>query len=85
MAEGRRDGDKVRQYCTNFRCLFRRTCFKAVPPEEGEEVALFHSPLDDINCPFYETMLSKYDLTDHTQEYLDRHYKKYCVRKKRVV
>ena len=86
MAESRIGGNpKIRPFCTNYRCLFRKSCFKALEPIEGEKVACFHSPNDDINCPDYDTMLSKYDLTDHTQEYLERKYKKYGLRKKNNV
>ncbi len=85
MAEGCGGGVKVRRFCTNYRCLFRKTCRKAQEPQEGERVTPFHSPQGDIYCQEYDTMLTEYDLTDHTQEYLERSYKKYCVCKKDVV
>lgn len=80
MAESRSGGNKVRLFCMNRRCLFRKTCWKAQKPLEDEKVELFHSLSDDIYCPDYDTMLTKYDLTDHTQEYLERKYKKYGLR-----
>lgn len=80
MAESCGGGNKVRAYCTNRRCLFRKTCLKAQKPLEDEEFYLFHSPSDDIDCPDYDTILTKYELTDHTQEYLERKYKKYGLR-----
>lgn len=86
MGQACGDGSKeVRQYCTNFRCLFRKTCQKAQEPLEGEQVVLFRSMQDDIDCPDYDTMLTKYELTDHTNEYLERRYKKYGIVKKRVI
>ena len=75
----------MRRYCKNFRCLFRETCWLARPPIEGEKVVPFVSPKDDIYCEDYETLLSKADLTDHIQQYIDKHEKKYGIRKKRVV
>ena len=75
----------MRRYCKNYRCLFRKTCFLAVPPIEGEKVREFVSESDDIYCEKYDTMLSKHDLTDHIQQYLDRKYKKYGIGKKRMV
>lgn len=85
MAESGGGGIKIRPFCTNTRCLFRRTCKEAQPLLEDEIPVPFYSRLDDIYCPDYESLLTKYELTDHTQEYLERKYKKYCIQKKRVI
>ena len=85
MAEISRSGVKVRIYCTNTRCLFRKTCRKAREPEEGETVKYFPCPQDDINCTHYRSRMPKRFLIDNTQEYLERSYKKYLLCKKRVI
>lgn len=77
MAASSGKGVQVRLYCTNFRCLFRATCRKAIEPTDDERVQLFHSDQDDIHCDNYDTRLSEWALIDHTQEYIDRKYKKY--------
>lgn len=85
MAENSGNGVKVRLYCTNYRCLYRKTCRKAIEPEEGEIVREFPCPQEDINCMYYKSRMPRHFLIDNTQEYLERSYKKYCNYKKRVI